>query len=298
MSEMTRGSSLLGRALPLLIAAAFFAACGANQPAPPASAPQRIVSIIPAVTETLFAIGAGPRVVGAGSYDTYPPEVAAVPRVGGLIDPDTERILALRPDLVYLFASQEDLARQLRAAGITVEIYQHGGLTEVIAGIRAIGARVGHEQEAGRIAGDIERRVAAVRERVKALPRPSTLIVFGREEGTLRGIYASAGIGFVHDMVEAAGGRNVFGDVRRQNVQASLESIIARRPGVILEIRAAAEVTSPAWRDETRRAWSAAASIPAVANGRIAIVLDERVVVPGPRIGEGIELLERALHGK
>ena len=273
------------------------AACAAPAPPPQtAAAPQRIVSLIPAVTETLFAIGAGPKVVGVGSYDTYPAEVATRTRVGGLIDPDTERILSLKPDLVFLYGSQEDLARQLRAARIRVETYRHGRLSDIISGIREIGAAVGHAATANDTASAIEGKIAAVRARVASRPRPSTLIIFGREEGTLRGMYASGGQGFIHDMVDAAGGRNVFADVGAQNIQAALESVIARRPDLILEIRAGTTPRSPTWTDDTIRAWSAAPSIPAVAGGRIRVILDERVVVPGPRVAEGIELLEQAIH--
>jgi iron complex transport system substrate-binding protein len=258
--------------------------------------PQRIVSLIPAVTETLFAIGAGSKVVGVSAFDTWPPDVANIARVGGLIDPDTERILALRPDLAFVYGSQEDLIRQLRAAGIAVEIYRHGGLADVVSSIRTAGRRVGHEAQADRVAAEIERTITAIRDRTAALPRPSTLIVFGREEGTLRGIYASGGTGFIHDMVEAAGGRNVFGDAARESVQASLESILERAPEVILEIRASAVARDPGYAARQVAVWDAAPSIPAVRNKRVHVLLDERLVVPGPRIAAGVELLERALR--
>src|SRR5262249_40036148 len=71
--------------------------------------PKRIVSLVPATTEMLFAMGVGDRIVGVGNYDRFPPEVSRLPRVGGLVDPDTERILALRPDLVVLYATQVEL---------------------------------------------------------------------------------------------------------------------------------------------------------------------------------------------
>ena len=96
----------------------------------------RIVSIVPALTEALFAVGAGAQVVGVGTFDTTPPEVASRPRVGGLLDPDLERIFALRPDLVVLYGSQTDQQSQLVRAGIDVFPYAHGGLTETLATLR------------------------------------------------------------------------------------------------------------------------------------------------------------------
>lgn len=267
-----------------------------SPPAQTATLPQRIISLIPAVTETLFAVGAGSKVVGVSTFDTWPPEVANITRVGGLIDPDTERILSLRPDLAFLYGSQEELIRQLTRAGIAVETYRHGGLADVVSSIRAVGARVGHDAEAARIADDLEKGIAAIRANSASMAKPSTLIVFGREEGTLRTIFASGGTGFIHDMVEAAGGRNVFADIPRENVQASLESILERAPEIILEIRAAGEVQSMDWAEAARRAWSAAPSLPAVRNNRIHVLLDERLVVPGPRVVGGMELIAAALR--
>jgi len=270
----------------------------AGPPAQPASAPQRIISLIPAVTETLFAVGAGPKVVGVGSFDAWPPDVAAIPRVGGLIDPDTERILALKPDLAFLYGSQEELIAQLTRAGIAIETYRHGGLADIVSSVRAVGARVGHQAEAERVADGIERGIAAIRARTAGHPKPRTLIVFGREEGALRTIFASGGTGFVHDMVDAAGGENVFADVGRESVQASLESILKRAPDVILEIRAGSTPRSADWEAQTRAAWATAASLPAVRDNRVHALLDERLVVPGPRVVEGIELIAAALGRK
>ena len=100
-----------------------------------------------------------------------------------------------------------------------------------------MGTRVGHAKAADDLAASIEKRIAAVRTRVAGRPRPRTLVVFDRESGTLRGIYASGGFGFIHDMVTAAGADNVFADVKQQAVQATTELVLARRPDVILELR-------------------------------------------------------------
>jgi iron complex transport system substrate-binding protein len=256
--------------------------------------PQRIISLVPAVTEIVFALGIGDRVVGVGSFDTFPPEVEKLPRVGALLDPDLERILSLRPDLVAVYGSQTDLRKQLDRAGVPIFVYSHAELADVTVTIRALGDRVGASDRAAALIGDIERRITAVRQRTAGQPRPRTLIVFGRESGTLRGIYASGGYGFVHDMVTAAGGDNVFADVKQESVQATTELILARRPEVILELRA--EPLDPGMEKKERAVWNTLASVPAVRNGRVHIITDRRTVIPGPRVGEGVEVLERALH--
>jgi len=256
--------------------------------------PQRIISLIPAVTEILFAIGAGPQVVAVSSFDEYPPEVKNLQRVGALLDPDLERILSLRPDLVVVYGSQLDLMKQLDRAGIPAYNYRHAALPDVSRTIREVGDRIGHAAEAEALIKKIDAQMTSIRQRVSGRSRPRTMLVVGREIGALRGIYASGGYGFLHDMLEAAGGDDVFADVKRESVQATTELILARKPEVILEIRAGAGEAGPIASEIA--VWRALASVPAVRNGRVQFIVDQRTVVPGPRIAEGTELLARALH--
>ena len=261
-----------------------------------AQAPSRIVSLVPAVTEMLFAIGAGPQVAGVSSFDTEPPEVASRARVGGLLDPDLERIIALRPDLVVVYATQTDLVRQLERAGVPLYRYEHAGLADVLDTMRAIGARAGHGSEAEAAAARIEARLAAIERRVAGRPRPRTLVVFGRDRLALRNVFTSGGVGFIDDMVAAAGGTNVFEDVRRQSLQATSELVIARAPEVILELRGEFGTIGPGDIDRERQIWNALPSVPAVRSGRVYILVDSSVVVPGPRIADGVEKIARVLH--
>ena len=159
--------------------------------------------------------------------------------------------------------------------------------------LRSIGNRIGLVARATKLAGDIETRIQSIRMASSQLNRPRTLIVISRENLTLRGIYASGGIGFVHDMVTAAGGQNVFADVKREAVQATTELILARRPEVILELRA--EPLSPELEKKELAVWQQLASVPAVANRRVHIIADPRTVIPGPRVVEGIEVIAAAI---
>jgi iron complex transport system substrate-binding protein len=267
---------------------------GATARGQTADVPQRIVSLVPSVTETLFAIGAGPQVVAVSSYDREPPEVSRLPRVGALIDPDVERILSLRPDLVVIYASQADLREQMRRAGIRTWPYAHAGLADVTRTVRELGVVAGHPTEADALATSVERRLAEVRA-AAGRPRPKVLLVFGREPLALRNIYASGGVGFLHDLVETAGGTNVFGDVQRESVQATTELILARAPDVIVELRA--EGLGDASRQEGERdVWSRLAAVPAVRSGRIYFLEGSEFVVPGPRIAQAAERLAAVVH--
>jgi iron complex transport system substrate-binding protein len=257
--------------------------------------PSRIVSLVPALTEMVFAMGAGDRVIAVSSYDEDPPQVRDLPRVGALLDPDVERIIALRADLVLLYGSQTDLMTQLSRAKIPYYDYRHGGLRAVTSTIRTLGQRVGRLDQASQLANDIERRLSALRQRTGALKKPRTLLVFTRERGSLRNIYASGGRGFLHDMLEAAGGVNVFGDVAAESIQASSELILARAPEVILELRAE-DIPPPPAQAAEMDAWRTLASIPAVRNNRLHFLPGRSYVVPGPRVAEGAEAMARLLH--
>jgi len=255
----------------------------------------RIVSLVPALTEMLFAIGAGPQVVAVSSYDDFPPEVASLPRVGALLDPDVERILTLRPDLVITYGSQDSVEAQLGRAGIRAFSYRHGGIPAIMMTIRDLGAVTGRAAEANRKAQELEARLGAVRATVQGHRRPRVLLVFGRQPQSLRQMYATGGTGFLSDILDVAGGTNVFADVVQESVQPSQETLLARAPDVIVEIRSGrADATTDAAGE--RRAWSPLASIPAVRNSRIHFLSGAQLVVPGPRVGLAAEQLARVLH--
>ncbi len=259
------------------------------------TAPRRIISLVPALTEMLFAIGAGPQVVAVSSYDTYPPEAATRPRVGALLDPDVERVLSLTPDLVAIYGSQSDLRRQLARATIPIYDYRHAGLPDILLTIRDLGRVTGHADSAEAVAAGIERELAAVRARVGTRAPLRTVLVFGRDPGALRNIYASGGTGFLHDMLVAAGGVNVFADLPQQAVPATTELLLTRAPEVILEVRDGPAYSS-AQITQTVADWSRLASIPAVRNGRVRVVSGDGLVVPGPRVAGAVARLARALH--
>jgi cobalamin transport system substrate-binding protein len=254
--------------------------------------PQRIVSIIPATTEMLFAMGAGPRVIGVGNFDRYPPEALTRTKVGGLIDPDVERIISLKPDLVIVYGTQADLRTQMDRARIPVFLYEHAGLPDITSTIRNLGARVGNAQESSELASRIDAAIEDVRQRVARRARPRTLLVFGRDAQTLRGIYASGAVGFLNDMLEAAGGTNAFGDVKRQSIQTTAELAIARAPEVIIEI--GADTASSKGRD--LRAWDALGSVPAVKNKRLYLLTGDEMMNPGPRIAQAVRRMAEVLH--
>jgi cobalamin transport system substrate-binding protein len=253
---------------------------------------RRIISVIPATTEMLFAMGAGDRVIAIGSYDHFPPEAQKLPRVGALIDPNVEQILQMRPDLVVLYGTQTELRRRLERAGIPYYPYVHKGLSDIPETMRALGKRIGVEAGGNALADRVEKQLVEIRERVAKSPHPRTLLVIGREQRSLRNIEASGGVGFLHDMLEAAGGTDVLADIHRQSVSMSTEMVLARAPDVIIELQYSQDSAGK----EDVAVWNRLASVPAVKNHRVVVLTGEEFVVPGPRVGDATRRLAAALH--
>lgn len=251
--------------------------------------PPRVVSLVPAATEMLFALGAGDLVVGVSSYDSWPPEVASLPRVGALIDPDVERVLSLRPQVVVVDPSQSGLIAQLRAAGIRPYPYATGSLEAIIEHAAGLGEAVGRAADGQRLAADLRARLAAIAAEVAGRPRPAVLLVFGRRPGAFAELWVNGGVGFLADLVEIAGGDGLFADLERPSFRASLEVLLARPPEVVIEADADSDLAT------LRGEWH---GLPGFDSVRVVRLDPETALVPGPRVIETAELLAQALHAR
>jgi iron complex transport system substrate-binding protein len=279
------------RLLVLLLLLGPFAAAAAPVHTADAT-PQRVISLVPAVTQMIFAIDGGPRLVAVSNYDREPVQVNALARVGGLLDPDTERILALRPDLVIVYQAQHELEQRLTQAHIRYYEYAHKNLANVMATMRALGDILGTRPAAEQVARGIEEKLQAIAARVARRPKPRVLLVISRDPESLRNIYANGGYGFLHDMIDIAGGRDLFEDIKRENVQPSTEQILARRPEVIIELRYGAAAIG---RDDLSP-WRALQSLPAVKSGRLYELVGDRFVDAGPHVANATEEFARTIH--
>ena len=256
--------------------------------------PSRIISVIPAVTEILFAICAGDQIVGVSSFETYPPEALKKPRVGALLNPDFERILSLKPDLVVVYVSQTELASRLQRAGVPTFVYRHSGLADVSATIGSLGERVGRAAEAARVVRDIQTKLDAVRTSVAGRSKPRIALVFGRDAGTLRNMFVSGGIGFLNDLIVTAGGENAFADVKRESAQVAAEAMLTHKPDVIIETHQSDWDASATARELA--VWRTLPALPAVRANRVHIVADDRLFIPGPRLVDAARILAETIH--
>jgi iron complex transport system substrate-binding protein len=249
-------------------------------PAPP----RRIVSLIPATTELLFALGAGDRVVGRTTWCDYPAAAARVPDLGNGIEPNVEAVVAARPDLVLLYKSgaNRGAAERLRALGFpTLEL-----ATDRIADIgritRLLGQALGMREAAESLVGHTERDLALA-SKSPDLPsfRPTVFIlVWDRPAMTLgRG-------SFLSEIVERAGARNLFDELPSSSAQISVEAVAARDPDFILVSSEGepAIASRPEWR-----------VVRAVRERRFLRVRGSEFNRPSPRVGLAVRELIAAL---
>ena len=187
------------------------------------------------------------------------------------------------------------MKQQLARAGIPIFPYIHRGLPDITDTIRKLGARIDAAPPANALADRLEGQLAAIRARVAGRPRPKTLLVIGREAGSLRGVFASGGDGFLHDMLEGAGASDALGDIKRESVQMSTEMILSRAPEVIIELHYGRDL-KPERLEPERDVWNRLGSLRAVKTHRVYLLVGDEFVVPGPRVVAATERLARTLH--
>jgi iron complex transport system substrate-binding protein len=255
---------------------------------------QRIVSTAPSVTETLFAMGLGPRVVGDTIFCNYPPQAAKLPKIGSLLHPDVEAIVALHPDLVVVQNKYRSLPEQLERLHIKYVEVPSEDLNGIFAGAREIGRATGSPQAAEQLIASMQSRFDRVRKRVAGLPRPRVAFIVGHTGNRLEGLIAGAAHSYFADLIDIAGGVDIFADAASPYPRISLEEILSRNPDVILELTGQDKDK----REQVVRLWSEHRSIRAVATGRVYPVPPGPFLIPGPRAAEAVESLAQILHPK
>jgi ABC-type Fe3+-hydroxamate transport system substrate-binding protein len=244
----------------------------------------RIVSLGPATTELLFALGAGPRLVGRSHWDLFPDSARAIADLGDGIRPNVEAIFAARPDLVVLYASADnrDAARALRAAGVRVLALRVDRIRHFERAVRVLGTVTGQAARARVVADSVRATLDRVRVATAGLPRPTVFL--HSWENPLLTIGAGS---YLSELVAIAGGRNVFDDLPAPSPQIAFEEVLRRRPEVVLAgpVTAATLQSIPRWR-----------SLDAVRLGRILLMDTLLVGRPGVRLGEAAVSIAALLH--
>ena len=250
--------------------------------------PQRIVSTGPSITELLFALGLGPRVVGATEYCTYPPEAKKIRRIGTWMTYNMEAILETRPDLVIVQKTGIHDDAKFKAMSLRSLLVRLDSIQGIMESIRVIGAATGSDARAAHLVTDIQRELEAVRKRVAGRPRARVMFVVGRTPGALEGIIAVGKRSYLSEVMDIAGGRNIFEDAVVAYPKVDMEEILSRNPEVIIDMGEhadASKLTGVQIQKEIGM-WRKYPSLAAAKNNRTHIVSSDLYVHPGPRVVE------------
>lgn len=257
----------------------------------------RIVSLAPSLTETLFALGLGDRVVGVTDFCAFPPEVASKTRIGGFIDPNLELVVGLQPDLVVLLPDHREIRDRLEGMGLRCLAVPQYTVNDILASLIIVGTACGVGEHAKEVRRAIARDLHRIRERVKDLPPTRAILAVGREvTGTRLDQACLAGPrGYLHDLLERAGGTNAVTDATLTYPTVTREGLAVLAPDVVIDL-----IPDPARQsaatETIRMAWLQVSGLPAARTGRVHVLESDFAAIPGPRVAEVVRLFARLLH--
>jgi iron complex transport system substrate-binding protein len=255
--------------------------------------PERIVCLTEETTETLYLLGEDWRIVGISGFTVRPPRARREkPRVSAFLSAHTERILALKPDLVLGFSDlQADIAATLVRAGLEVHVFNHRSVADILRMIRTLGGMIGREDRARALADELEAGLGAVRERAAALPRRPRVYFEEWDDPLI------SGIGWVSELITLAGGEDCFPELAREAL--GRDRIIADP----LEVpRRAPDIVLGSWcgkkfrpeRVAARPGWS---EVPAVREGYLREIKSSLILQPGPAaLTDGVRAIQSIIE--
>lgn len=249
--------------------------------------PQRIVSLVPSVTETLFALGLAEKIVGVTSFCYYPPEARSKPQIGSYADPSLEAILLQNPDLVFISADSASpaLLSKMERLGLNVYTIYPKGLKETLTMFLEIGQVTGNPQGGRELAETLEKNITTVREAVAGRPQPHVLFCVMVQPLTVAGPDTMVG-----ELIEVAGGKNIVPASANRYPTWSKEALLVADPEMIV-------VSPHPGTPDPIALFSSWPDLSAVQNNRIVSVNPDWVHRPGPRLSLGLIALANAIHG-
>ena len=258
--------------------------------------PERIVSLAPSITETLFALGLGDRIAGVTRFCTYPPEARSKPHIGGYYDPNYEAITALGPDLVVLLnahvAAQQNLAR----LGVPTLAVNHKDIDGILDGILTLGKYCGAQKKSVAMVHDLKTRMQKIRDRVKTLQTPRVLVCVGRNMGNaaLGDVYIAGNKSLYNQFIQLSGAVNAYtGPGAYPKVSA--EGLLHINADIIIDLLPDIREKKDG-RERVIRQWQGVPGLNAVKKGRLYILAQDYAVIPGPRFILLLEQMAQLIH--
>lgn len=266
-----------------------------NRAALPESAPRRIISLSPSVTEMLHGVGAFGRVVAVSNFCEYPPEVASLPRVGGWNNPNMEQIASLRPDLVVYAAALEPFVKdKLEGLGIRTLGVPDQTVEDSFRAVEQIGRATGNDEQARELNARTRAEIEEVRARVRERPRRRVLCIVDRQPGTLRDLYAATRGSFIAELIEIGGGEPVGPTFKTGWGLVQKEAVASFDPDLIIDLMMQPEQGRLA--EDTLAVWGELPQVRAVREGRVRVLRETTLIHPSQFVGRSARVLAETIH--
>lgn len=256
----------------------------------------RIVSLVPSMTETLFAVGAADQVVGTSEFCNWPEAAKRKPRVGGFINPNIEKIVSSRPDVVFILNSQSELERKLQALGIKTAAVRSDALEDVFGSFKPVIEWSGRSTATRQLERRIRLDLATIRNQRTTATAVRTLIIVGRQPATLQNIYAAGPATYLGQVLEIAGGKNVAPAGAHPYPPLSKEQIVSLDPEVIIDTSLGEAGVKASVVEAHKKVWKQLPMITAVKNKRIHYITDPHLTIPGPSISKTASAIADLVH--
>jgi iron complex transport system substrate-binding protein len=261
------------------------------------AAPHRIISTSPAITEILFAIGAGDRVVGVTDYCNFPKKACLLPSIGGPLNPSTEKWIALKPDLIILQDDSVVLNKHAKVFKIPTLEVSVNNLENILISIQVIADAMQAPKAGKQLVDKIKIQIDNYRTSIKKAKPRHVLMLLSDTNDPSRDLYAVGRNTFLNELLSIAGGENILPDTMATYPKISKEFIIAKSPEIIIEIGPTANLSNEGILNR-KKAWTIYPTISAVKNDRLYFVGADYILIPGPRLVKILDILTRNIHPK
>jgi len=257
--------------------------------------PQRIISMSPSITETLFALGVGDRVVGVTDFCTYPEEACTLPKVGGLLNPSVEVWVQLKPDLIIHQDDSHKLRINAQNLGIQTLAISMTRLQNIFETIKTFGEKLGAEDTARALIQKLQSGIQKQKARLQKIPKKSVLLLLNEGGDPNGALYAVGKATFLGELLELAGGENILTDPTINYPKISKEYILRYSPEVIIQAGPHSNFTAQEKKEKLKQ-WQRFPTLTAVKNETIYFVGADYILIPGPRFLNILDHFARAIH--
>ena len=256
--------------------------------------PLRLVTASPSITEIVFTLGLGGKIIGVSDFSVYPPDAKNKPRIGGLFNPNKEILTALQPDLVITQGKHESLSKFCRKQNIDLLTVNMDTLEDVFSSIQIIGNKLNKSKKAARVVDKLKSDLVEIRKKTRHLTPKKVFITLGHTPGDLTGLMTTTSGTFLHEIIEIAGGINIFADLHGLYPHISKEALLMRQPEIIIEIFP--EGFSVENKKMLKKDWERLDILTAVRSGNIHYLTDDYLLIPGMRIPLTAKKLAEIFH--